>query len=134
MKYITATNREFLNIYKTLVETRTAKGVAYAKAVVKNCEVIKNHLEPIEKEATPTKEFMELSLEAQKFIEAEDGDGLKKFEEDNVALINQRKEQLELVNNKLSETATLELRPISEKHLPEDITAEQLEMLLKITE
>lgn len=134
MKYITATNREFLNIYKTLVETRTAKGVAYAKAVVKNCEAIKQHLEPIEKEATPTEEFMKLSLEAQKFIEAEDGDGLKKFEEENATLIEQRKAQLEAVNQKLSDSATIELRMVTEKQLPEDISAEQLECLMKIVE
>ena len=37
--HVTATNREFLNIFKTLNETRSTKGVAYAKAVVKNSEV-----------------------------------------------------------------------------------------------
>ena len=128
----TATNREFLNIFKTLNETRSVKGVAYAKAVIKNSEVIKAHLDPIEAEAIPSEEFMTLSIEAQKFIEAEDGEGLKKFEEEHAEVINKRKEQLAAVNAKLDETSTLELKVINEKVLPEDLSAEQLEAIIKI--
>lgn len=130
--YVTATNREFLNIFKTLNETRSTKGVAYAKAVVKNSEVIKAHLDPIEEQAKPSEAFMLLSLEAQKYIQAEDGEGLKKFEEEHSEVIEERKKQMELVNSKLDETATLELKMVNEAHLPEDLSAEQLEALMKI--
>ena len=99
--HVTATNREFLNIFKTLNETRSTKGVAYAKAVIKNSEVIKAHLDPIEEQAKPSEEFMNLSIEAQKFINAEDSEGLKKFEEQNVEVIEQRKKQLADVNQQL---------------------------------
>lgn len=130
--HVTATNREFLNIFKTLNETRSVKGVAYAKAVIKNAEVIKAHLDPIEEQAKPSEEFMVLSLEAQKFIEAEDAEGLKKFEAEHSQVIEERKKQLELVNTKLDESATLELKMINEKVLPEDLSAEQLEAIIKI--
>lgn len=130
--HVTATNREFLNIFKTLNETRSVKGVAYAKAVIKNSEVIKAHLDPIEVAAMPSEEFMKLSLEAQKFIEAEDAEGLKKFEEENAPVIEERKKQLDSVNTKLDESATLELKMINEKVLPDDLSAEQLETLIKI--
>jgi hypothetical protein len=130
--HVTATNREFLNIFKTLNETRSTKGVAYAKAVVKNSEVIKAHLDPIEEQAKPSEAFMLLSLEAQKYIQAEDGEGLKKFEEEHSEVIEERKKQMELVNSKLDETATLELKMVNEAHLPEDLSAEQLEALIKI--
>jgi hypothetical protein len=132
--HVTATNREFLNIFKTLNETRSIKGVNYAKVVVKNSEVIKRHLDPIEQLALPSEEFMELSLKAQKFIESEDAEGLKKFEEENAPIIEKRKEQMTQVNEKLDETATLELKLIPESYLPEDISAEQLEMLVKIVQ
>lgn len=130
--HVTATNREFLNIFKTLNETRSTKGVIYAKAVIKNSEVIKAHLDPIEAEAKPSEEFMILSLEAQKYIEAEDTEGLKKFEAEHTEVIEQRKKQLDVINVKLDETATLELKVINEKALPEDLSAEQLEALIKI--
>ena len=130
--HVTATNREFLNIFKTLNETRSVKGVAYAKAVIKNSEVIKAHLDPIEAEAMPSEEFMKLSLEAQKYIEAEDGEGLKRFEEQHAEVIDQRKKQLDAINAKLDESATLELKMINEKVLPEDLSAEQLQALVKI--
>ncbi len=132
--HVTATNREFLNIFKTLNETRSTKGVAYAKAVVKNSEVIKAHLDPIEEQAKPSEAFMLLSLEAQKYIQAEDGEGLKKFEEEHSEVIEERKKQMELVNSKLDETATLELKIVNEAHLPEDLSAEQLETLMKIVQ
>jgi hypothetical protein len=130
--HVTGTNREFLNIFKTLNETRSVKGVAYAKAVIINTGVIKAHLDPIEAEAIPSEEFMKLSVEAQKFIEAEDAEGLRKFEEENIEVINKRKEQLEAVNAKLDSHSTLELKTINEKLLPEDLSAEQLEALIKI--
>jgi hypothetical protein len=130
--HVTATNREFLNIFKTLNETRSTKGVAYAKAVVKNSEVIKSHLDPIEEKAKPSEAFMLLSMEAQKYIQAEDGEGLKKFEEEHSEVIEERKKQMDEVNSMLDETFTLELKVINEAHLPEDLSAEQLETLIKI--
>jgi len=89
--FVTATNREFLNIFKTLSDTRSVKGVNYAKAVIKNLQVIKEHLQPIEEMALPSEEFIELSVKAQEFLVL-----------------------------------------IDEKVLPEDISAEQIEALMKI--
>ena len=58
--------------------------------------------------------------------------GCKKFEEEHAEVINRRKEQLAAVNAKLDETSTLELKVINEKVLPEDLSAEQLEAIIKI--
>lgn len=130
--YVTATNREFLNIFKTLSDTRSVKGVHYAKAVIKNLQVIKEHLQPIEEMALPSEEFIELSVKAQEFINKEDSDGLKKFEDENQEIIGKRKAQMDEVNAKLDEITTVELVLIDEKVLPEDISAEQIEALMKI--
>lgn len=130
--FVTATNREFLNIFRTLNETKATKGVAYAKVVLKNSEVIKAHLDPIEEAAKPTEEFMILSMEAQKYIQEEDSAGLEQFEKTHAEPIEARKKQMEEINLKLDEIATLELKMINEKSLPEDLTAEQLETLIKI--
>lgn len=130
--HVTATNREFLNMYKVLHETRGEKGVKYALIVIKNCEVIKNHLDALEAKAAPSKEFVELAIEAKKFIESEDEAGLKAFEEENKELVEARKKQLDEVNAELDLEATLELKMINEKILPESLSAEQLEMIFKL--
>ncbi len=130
--HVTATNREFLNIFKTLSDTRSVKGVNYAKAVIKNLQVIKEHLQPIEEMALPSEEFIELSVKAQEFINKEDSEGLEKFESENKELIEKRKKQMDEVNAKLDEITTVELVMIEEKVLPEDISAEQIEALMKI--
>jgi hypothetical protein len=62
---VTATNREFLNIFKVLNETRNVKGVRYAKAVVINSKVIKDHLDPLEQLAVPTMEHRVLLMRTQ---------------------------------------------------------------------
>ena len=130
--HVTATNREFLNMFKTLSDTRSVKGVNYAKAVIKNLQVIKEHLQPIEEMALPSEEFIELSVKAQEFINKEDSQGLEKFESENKELIEKRKKQMDEVNAKLDEITTVELVMIEEKVLPEDISAEQIEALMKI--
>lgn len=129
---ITATNREFLNMYKVLHETRGEKGVKYGLIVIKNCEVIKNHLDSLEAKAAPSPEFVELAIKAQKFIEAEDEAGLKSLEEENKEIVDARKKQLEEVNAALELEATLELKMINEKILPENLSAEQLETIFKL--
>jgi hypothetical protein len=130
--HVTATNREFLNMYKVLHETRGEKGVKYGLIVIKNCEVIKNHLDSLEAKAAPSPEFVELAIKAQKFIEAEDEAGLKSLEEENKEIVDARKKQLEEVNAALELEATLELKMINEKILPENLSAEQLETIFKL--
>ena len=66
---ITATNQEFLNLFKALQDSKECKGLDFAKAVISNSEIIKNHLQYIEDMAVPTEEFIKLSIAAKKFIE-----------------------------------------------------------------
>lgn len=129
---ITATRREFLEMYKVLHETRGEKGVKYAMIVLKNCEVIKKELDSLEAKAAPSEEFIELSRKAQEFMQAENEDGLKAMEAENVELINARKQQIAEVNLELDKEVTLELKMINEKLLPEDLSADQIETLIKI--
>jgi hypothetical protein len=129
---ITATRREFLEMYKVLHETRGEKGVKYAMIVIKNCDVIKKELDALEAMAAPSEEFIELSKKAQEFMQAENEDGLKAMEAENMELINARKQQIADVNIELDKEVTLELKTIDEKLLPEDLSAEQIETLIKI--
>jgi hypothetical protein len=129
---ITATNREFLNMYQVFQETRDVKNVKYATILVINCRVIKQHLDELEAMAMPTPEFIELAKEAQKFIQAEDEASLKKLEEEHAELVEARKNQMAEVNRRLDEEATLELKMLNEKILPSELSADQLEAIAKL--
>lgn len=129
---ITATRREFLEIYKVLHETRGEKGVKYAMIVLKNCDVIKKELDFLEEKAAPTEAFIELSRKAQELMQAENEEGLKAMEAEHMDEINARKQQIADVNIELDKEVTLELKMINEKLLPESLSAEQIETLIKI--
>lgn len=131
---ITQTNQAFLNVYKALQDSKECKGLEFAKAVIANSDVIKDHLQYIEDMVVPSEEFIKLSIEAKKFIDAEDIESLQKMEaeEGNAAVIEARKEQLEKANEELKKESTLELEIIKEESLPKDISVANYEMLKAI--
>lgn len=129
---ITGTKREFLNIFQVFNETKDVKNVKYAAINVINSRVIRQQLDELEAMATPSQEFIDLSIKAQELIKNEDEDGLKKLEEENATLVEARKAQLAEVQAKLDEEVTLELKMINEKILPQDLSADQLDTLSKL--
>jgi hypothetical protein len=129
---ITATKREFLDMFKVFNETKDVKNVKYATINLVNSKVIREQLDELEAMATPSQEFIDLSIKAQALIKEENEEALKALEAENVTLVEARKEQLAAVQAKLDEEVTLELKMINEKILPEDLNAEQLEMISKL--
>lgn len=129
---ITATKREFLDMFKVFNETKDVKNVKYATINVINSKVIREQLDELEAMATPSQEFIDLSIKAQALIKEENEEALKALEAENATLVEARKEQLAVVQAKLDEEVTLELKMINEKILPEDLSAEQLEMISKL--
>lgn len=128
---ITTTNQILLNLYKALQDSKECKGLDFAKAVISNSEVIKDHLQYIEDMAVPSEEFIQISVEAKKYIDAEDIESLQKMEaeENNAAIIQTRKAQLEAVQAELAKDATLELAVIKEEDLPKDISVANYEVM-----
>ena len=128
---ITATNQVFLNLYKALQDSRDCKGLDFAKAVISNSEVIKDHLQYLEDMAVPSEEFIKISIEAKKYIDAEDLEALQKMEaeENNAIIIQDRKDQLSKVNDELQKESTLELAIIKEETLPKDISVANYEVM-----
>ena len=59
---------------------------------------------------------------------------IDKLEEENSKLVESRKSQMEKVQTMMEEEASVELHIISEDILPEDITAQQLNKMIKIIE
>ena len=129
---ITGTKREFLNMFQVFNETKDVKNVKYATINLVNSKVIREQLDELEAMATPSQEFIDLSIKAQELLKEENEEGLKQLEEENATLVEARKEQLAAVQAKLDEEVTLELKMINEKILPEDLNAEQLEMISKL--
>jgi len=128
---ITATNQVFLNLYKALQDSKECKGLDFAKAVISNSEVIKEHLQYIEDMAVPSEEFIKISIEAKKYIDAEDMEALQKMEaeENNAVIIQERKDQLSKVNDELQKESTLELTVIKEADIPKDISVANYEVM-----
>jgi hypothetical protein len=128
---ITATNQVFLNLYKALQDSKECKGLDFAKSVISNSEVIKDHLQYIEDMAVPSEEFITLSIEAKKYIDAEDMEALQKMEaeENNAVIIQERKDQLSKVNDELQKESTLELAVIKETDIPKDISVANYEVM-----
>ena len=128
---ITATNQVFLNLFKALQDSKECKGLDFAKAVISNSEVIKNHLQYIEDMVVPTEEFITLSIEAKKYMDAEDLEALQKMEakEKNAGVIAARKEQLANADAELKKETTLELAVIKETDIPKDISVANYEVM-----
>ena len=65
-------------------------------------------------------------------MQAENEEGLKAMEAEHMDEINARKQQIADVNIELDQEVTLELKMINEKLLPESLSADQIETLIKI--
>jgi hypothetical protein len=131
---ITLPNKEILQLFRGLTAVKDIKGSRFAVLVAKNLKELKGVLEPLDEEAMPTLEFQELSVKMQKLIEAEDAEAIEKMEEENKELIDARKEQLEKVNKKMSLESEVHVYKIREDQLPDEITGEQISLLLEILE
>lgn len=134
MTTIEATNRELLDLFRGLESVKTIKGARFAVLVGKNLKELRHILEPIEKAAQPTYEFQEVSVKMQELAEKEDKDGMANLEKQNQNLIDERKAQLGAVEDMLDEKAEILLHVIKQAQLPEEITGENIEKLIKIIE
>jgi hypothetical protein len=132
MEKFNTTNRELLSLYKGLEAVKTIKGARFAVLVGKNLKELRNVLDPLEKAALPGPEFQELSIKMQTLIEGEDQTAIEALEKENQPLIDERKKQLEDVEGLLDNEIEVFLHSIQESQLPEDISGDQVEPLLKI--
>ena len=132
MDYVTATNREFVELFKGLEAVKNVKGTRFAFIVAKNIKELSNHLEEFEVKATPSPEFQVVAAKAHKWAEAEDEKGIRQHEEDHADLIEQRKTQLAEIEELMGQEASVALHLIKESNLPEDLTTDQILPLLRI--
>ena len=70
----------------------------------------------------------------KELAEVEDKEAMTALEADNQDIIEERKAQLAAVEDMLDEPAEVHLHMIKEAQLPEEITGEHIEKLIKIIE
>ena len=137
MKTITMSKNQAAELYNGLVDVKDLKSKNFALKAAKNMTAIKEALQDIEELGKPTDEFMELSLRVQTIVKENPDDGkerIEKLEKENIELVEQRKSQLELVNERLLEDVDLKLDIFSEDVLPDEITTDQINKLIKLIE
>ena len=135
MKTIKMSKDEAAALYNGLIETKNLKSKKFALNAAKNMKIIKDALQDIEDLGKPSEEFIKLSVQVQKIMKEDPENGKEKIEaleKDNIELVEQRKSQMDLVHARLLEDVELELNVFSEEILPEEITTDQINNLIKI--
>lgn len=137
MKTITGSKQEFITIINGLFSVQELKGKEFGLVVSKNIEILRNSLKDLEEAGKPSEEFMKLAEQVNAIAEAnEEGakEKIQQLEKDNQELVDARRDQMDKLTESMKEEITIDLNIISEDLLPEDITAKQINMIIKITE
>ena len=134
MEKVKTTNRQLLDLFKGLEAVKSIKGARFAVLVGKNMKEIKGILDPLEKAAMPNVEFQELSIQMQELLKEENAEAIETLEGESQELIDERKKQLQAVEDMMDNEIDVHLHMIREDQLPEEITGEQVAPLLQIIE
>ena len=137
MKTINATKGELATLVNGLFAVQNLKGKDFSLVVSKNIAILREILQKIEVAGTPSKEFMILAKQVNEIANEQKEDAqeqIDKLEKDNKELVEDRRIQMAKVEEMMKEEATAELNIISEDLLPEDISAQQINNILKIIE
>ena len=135
MTTINATKAEFVNLINGLFQVQELKGKKFGLAVSKNIVTLKKELQHLEELGKPSEEFMELAMKVNE-ISQKDPENSKveidKLEKENEELVKLRREQMDNVTELMKDEMSVELKTISEKVLPDEITAKQITSIEKI--
>ena len=135
MTTIKATKQEFVNMITGLYQVQDIKGKEFSLVVSKNIDILKTALQSLEDAATPSEEFMILAREVNQLTNTEGEEAkakIDKLEEENKELVESRRVQMEKVKKMMDEEIEVELKVIEENILPEDVTAKQINGIIKL--
>ena len=137
MTTIKTTKGELVNIINGLFAVQELKGKKFSLTVSKNIAILKTKLQKLEDAGKPNEEFMKLAEQVNEIANKNEEDAkeqIDKIEKDNQELVDARREQMDNVAELMKEEDEAELHIIEEKTLPEDITAQHINKLIKIIE
>jgi len=138
MKTIKGTKQELVDIFNGLFLVQELPGKKFSLVVSKNIATIQEALKDVEEVGKPSKEFMVIAEQVNKIASSLPEEDAKKqideLEKENEELIDARREQMSKVEEMMSDSIEVELQIISEEVLPETITAQQINKIIKIIE
>ena len=135
MTTINATKGEFVNLINGLFQVQELKGKEFSLAVGKNISIIRDSLKDVEEAGKPSEEFMDLAQEVNNIANESKEDSKEQIdalEKENEELVKSRREQMDSVNKMMEDSIEIELYPLTEECLPEDITAKQINNIIKL--
>ena len=137
MTKINATKGEFVNLINGLYQVQEIKGKDFSINVSKNIAILHDKLKDVEKAGTPSEEFMKLAAQVNEIAnkgEENAKEQIDKLEEENKELVASRRAQMDEVSEIMKEEMKIKLNILTEDILPEDITAKQINNIIKIIE
>jgi|TARA_R110002020_G_scaffold147506_3_gene322896 hypothetical protein len=137
MKTINATKQELVDLINGLFQVQELKGKDFSLLVSKNIHILQKNLEEVQKAGTPSEEFLTLAQQVNEIANANAEDSqekIDKLEKENKELVEGRKSQMAEVSEMLKEEVEVELHILPEAFLPEEVTAKQINNIIKILE
>ena len=135
MTTIKAKKGEFVNIINGLFAVQELKGKMFSLTVSKNIVILQKALKDLEEAGKPSDKFMKLAEEVNQLANLNSEESKSKIEtleKDNEDLVKDRQEQMEKVKVMMEEEIEVKLNVFEETILPEEITAKQINNLIKI--
>jgi len=135
MTTINATKAEFVNLINGLFQVQELQGKKFGLAVSRNITTLKKELQHLEDLGKPSEEFMKLAQKVNE-ISSTDPENSKieidKLEKENEELVTLRRAQMNNLTELMKAEISIELATVSEKLLPNEITAKQINNIEKI--
>tara|TARA_R100001440_G_scaffold75653_1_gene103426 strand:+ start:1457 stop:1873 length:417 start_codon:yes stop_codon:yes gene_type:complete len=134
-KTINATKGELVTIINGLFGVQELKGKDFSLVVSKNISTLKDKLKDLEDAGAPDPKFLEVAQKVNEIAnknEPDAKDQINKIEEENKELVEARRSQMAKVEEMMKEKVKVKLDIISEEVLPEDISAAQINKIIKI--
>ena len=132
---MTATKQELVNLINGLFAVQEVQGKQFSLTVSKNIQLLKEELKDLEVAATPSEEFMKLASKVNEITnntEVDSAELIEKLEEENKELVEARRAQMDAVQVMMGDELEVNIHTISEDMLPEDMTAKQINNIIKI--
>ena len=136
-KKINATKGELVTVINGLFGVQDLKGKKFSLAVSKNIAILKEALQELEDAGKPTDEFMVIAEKVNEIANKnEEGakEQIETLEKENKELVDARRAQMDNVENLMKEEASVTLYTLEEDLLPDEITAQQINKIIKIIE
>jgi len=137
MTTITTTKAELVTLINGLFQVQELQGKKFGLAVSKNLTILKKELQDLEDMGKPTEEFIELATQVNEIAKEGASDSkevIDNLEKENEVLVKQRREQLDKVTTLMEDEVTVTLNTVTESILPEEISAAQINSIIKIIE